>query len=348
MTAAKIIAIDLFCGAGGLTRGLLDAGIDVRLGIDVNPACQFPYEHNNKPAKFLLADVAKLDVQEIVSAWKNADVRLLAGCAPCQPFSTYTQGLDWNRNDHWGLLGAFGRIVRDCKPDIVTMENVGSLSRHSVFQRFYATLKEQDYEIAWRILDCRLYGVPQTRKRIALIASKLGVPIMPAPSHHEPDTWVTVRQKIGKLPNLKAGAADPQDPLHVCSELSELNLQRIRASKPGGSWCDWPEDLIAKCHRRKTGRTYPSVYGRMEWDAPAPTITGQCYGFGNGRFGHPEQDRAISLREAAILQTFPKRYKFVPKKQPIEMKNVGLMIGNAVPPRLGEVIGLAISEHLNA
>jgi DNA (cytosine-5)-methyltransferase 1 len=137
-----------------------------------------------------------------------------------------------------------------------------------------------------------------------------------------------------------------KDSLHVSSHLSEQNLERIQASKPGGSWKDWDEDLRASCHRIKSGKTYGSVYGRMEWNKPAPTITTQFYGFGNGRFGHPTQDRAISIREGALLQTFPKGYKFVAPKEDVKIKELGRHIGNAVPPRLGQIIARSIKMHL--
>jgi len=120
----------------------------------------------------------------------------------------------------------------------------------------------------------------------------------------------------------------------------------MRASKPGGTWRDWPKNLVAECHKKQSGKTFPGVYARMQQDKPSPTMTGQCFGFGNGRFGHPQQDRAISLREAALLQTFPPTFKFVEDTQPVRMKSVGRMIGNAVPPRLGEVIGKSILQHL--
>jgi DNA (cytosine-5)-methyltransferase 1 len=148
------------------------------------------------------------------------------------------------------------------------------------------------------------------------------------------------------LPPIEAGEADSKDMLHLASTLSDKNLERIRASKPGGTWRDWPHHLLADCHKVDSGKTYPSVYGRMEWDKPAPTITTQSYGFGNGRFGHPEQDRAISLREAAILQGFPKSYKFVPPGEVIHFKRVGRLIGNAVPVELGRAIAKSIIKHL--
>ncbi|MEH1955437.1 DNA cytosine methyltransferase [Nostoc sp.] len=144
-----------------------------------------------------------------------------------------------------------------------------------------------------------------------------------------------------------AGQASKTDRLHQCSKLSPLNLQRIRASKPGGTWRDWSKDLIAKCHTKTSGKNYSGVYGRMEWDQPSPTITTQCFGFGNGRFGHPEQDRAISLREAALLQTFPADYEFVATDEPVVFAHVGRLIGNAVPVKLGKVIAQSILQHIN-
>jgi len=154
------------------------------------------------------------------------------------------------------------------------------------------------------------------------------------------------REAIGHLRALNAGEAAPGDKLHVTSTLSDKNLERIKASKPGGTWRDWPEHLVADCHRTESGRTYASVYGRMEWDKPAPTMTTQCYGFGNGRFGHPEQNRAISLREAAILQSFPRNYAFIPHDGPVSLRILGRLIGNAVPVELGRAIARSINSHL--
>ena len=150
------------------------------------------------------------------------------------------------------------------------------------------------------------------------------------------------------LDALEAGGKYTNDPLHRACRLSSLNLKRIRASKAGGTWRDWPMRLRAKCHREESGQTYPSVYGRMEWDRPAPTITTQFFGFGNGRFGHPDQDRAITLREGAILQSFPEGYEFSPKGEPVQFSTLGRLIGNAVPVRLGEAIGNSIHRHLKA
>ena len=345
MGRGKIKAVDLFCGAGGLTKGLRDAGIAVTLGIDVDPSCRYPFETNNRGVEYMLADVRAVVVDTLENAWKRADIKLLAGCAPCQPFSTYTQGLDRGVDGQWCLLRTFARLVEHSNPHIVTMENVGSLARHPIFEEFCGVLVGAGYELVWEILDCRDYGVPQSRRRLVLIASRLGKPKLPQKSRAK--KAFTVRDCIGNLPAIEAGKADASDRLHVCSRLTPLNMKRMKSSTPGGSWRNWPAKLVAPCHKRETGQSYPAVYGRMNWDEPAPTITGQCYGFGNGRFGHPQQDRAISLREAALLQSFPMNYEFVPPEKPVRFTEVGLMIGNAVPPKLAEAVGRAIVNHVS-
>lgn len=338
----EVSCVDLFCGAGGLTHGFILEGLSVEAGIDLDPACRYPYERNND-ALFVERDITDMTSEEVASLFGNGRIRILAGCAPCQPFSTYSQRYDTRADHKWGLLYEFARLARDLRPDIVTMENVPSVERHEVFEDFVAELRKCEYHVWHDVVECAQYGVPQTRRRMVLLASLHGPIRMIDPTHPNPRT---VRQAIGRLRPLEAGESAPRDRLHVASALSEKNLARIRASKPGGTWRDWPEHLIAECHRTDTGRTYPSVYGRMEWDKPAPTMTTQCYGYGNGRFGHPEQDRAISLREAAILQSFPRNYEFVPPGEPVEFKPIGRMIGNAVPVELGRAIARSISQLL--
>lgn len=340
----KIVGVDLFCGVGGLTHGLIQGGISVAAGIDIDDSCKFPFEENNQ-AVFLKRDVAELTSEEIAPFYQGADFTLLAGCAPCQPFSTYSRSGRNNQYDsQWPLVLAFGRLVKKLKPDLITMENVPQLADHSVFQQFLKSLV--GYSKWWQVVECASIGVPQTRKRLVLLASRLGsegLELLQVQAQQQ-----TVREAIGTLPWLRAGERDPNDALHVASKLSELNMSRIRASRPGGTWRDWPEELLAACHRKDSGATYPSVYGRMEWDRPAPTITTQCFGYGNGRFGHPEQDRAISLREAAMLQTFPESYSFVPPGASIKFNKMGRLIGNAVPVRLGEVIAHSLIAHVQA
>ncbi|RBA25431.1 DNA cytosine methyltransferase [Herminiimonas fonticola] len=342
----RATAVDLFCGAGGLTNGMLISGIPVAAGYDIDPACQFPYEANNGKASFKLKSVSDLTVEELASFYPPGHIRILVGCAPCQPFSKYTQGLDKATDAKWGLLGEFGRLVAELKPEIISMENVPEIQRHSVFTAFIATLEKAGYHVTHQEAFCPDFGIPQKRKRLVLLASLLGpISLVKAP---KTSINVTVRDAIAHLPKLQAGEASIDDGMHRACQLSPLNLKRIRASRPGGNWRSWPKHLIAACHREKSGQTYPSVYGRMEWDIPSPTITTQFFGFGNGRFGHPDQDRAITLREGAILQSFPADYKFIPEGQAVSFATLGRLIGNAVPVRLGEAIGYSIHNHLNS
>ncbi len=337
--------IDLFCGAGGLTHGFVMEGIDVVAGIDLDKACKYPYEANNQGARFFERDIAKLRTEEIDGWFGDAPVRILAGCAPCQPFSTYAQRYDEKRDHKWGLLYEFLRLARKSKPDIITMENVPKLRSHEVFEEFVRALKRMrpKYHVWHDIVDCCEYGVPQSRKRLVLLASLHGEIELIPPTVEKP---LTVKQSIGGLKPIEAGGSARKDPLHTASTLNAINMRRIKASRPGGTWRDWPEQLIAECHKRSSGKTFPGVYGRMEWDKPSPTMTTQCYGFGNGRFGHPEQNRAISLREAAILQSFPLDYEFVESREDVSFKVLGRLIGNAVPVELARAVAVSIKQHV--
>ena len=247
------------------------------------------------------------------------------------------------QDEKWHLVAEFGRLVQESTPDFITVENVPQLVDHPVFQ--YLLTRLDGYHVWWDVVQCVDYGVPQTRKRLVLLASRFGeITLIPPCCKHRHES-TTVRAAIAHLPTLQAGQTDADDPLHSASSLSELNIRRIRASKVGGTWRDWPPALRAECHRRCTGTTYPSVYGRMEWDAPAPTITTQCFGYGNGRFGHPEQDRAISLREAAMLQTLPQSYQLLAPGEHPKFAVLGRLIGNAVPVRIGEVVARSLVRH---
>jgi DNA (cytosine-5)-methyltransferase 1 len=308
---SQIEAVDLFCGVGGLTYGLKMAGIDVVAGVDIDPASRFPYEANNR-AEFIQESVEDISGLELKKRYSKNAIRLLAGCAPCQPFSTYSQGARGKDDNQWRLLDEFSRLVNESKPDLITMENVPALIHHTVFKRFVDSLSfhpsgRRRYHVTHQLVECDKYNIPQTRKRLVLLASKFG-PISIAPSSGKRKT---VKEAIGRLPNQIAGDIDSKDIFHRSASLSDKNMQRIKQSVPGGTWNDWDPALVADCHKKSTGKTYPAVYGRMEWDKPAPTITTQFFGFGNGRFGHPEQNRAITLREGAILQSFPKSYKSV-------------------------------------
>ncbi|NWD47845.1 DNA cytosine methyltransferase [Pseudomonas gingeri] len=337
-----IDAVDLFCGAGGLTAGLIRAGVSVRAGFDLEAQCQHAY-HENNGAAFIAQDVTDVTADDLMGWYRPNRVRLLAGCAPCQPFSTYNQGKDTRDDRKWPLLYAFRRLISETSPHLVTMENVPDVTKHEVYHDFVNGLEKNGYHIWANRVACVDYGLPQQRRRHVLLASRLGEINLIPPTHA--GTPVTVQQAIGHLPAVAAGECHPSDPLHRAATLSPLNQRRIIYSSQGGSWKDWPKELVAECHRKESGSTYASVYGRMRFDQPSPTMTTLCFGFGNGRFGHPVQDRAITLREAAILQSFPPEYEFLPVNE-ITFKAVGRMIGNAVPVRLGEVIGQTLVEHV--
>lgn len=337
--------IDLFCGAGGLSHGFKLEGFDVVAGVDIDEKCRFPFERNNH-APFLLEDVATIDATALNARFSPGLPRILVGCAPCQPFSKYSQGREDGR---WQLLEHFSRLICEMRPDVVSMENVPRLQKFKgsmVFDAFVRALRNNDYFVDWKVAYCPDYGIPQSRSRLVLLASRYGPPGVPT-STHTSDRYPTVRHTISELPPISAGETDEEDPLHRCSALSPANKKRMLASRPGGSWRDWSEDLVTDCHRKPTGKGYSSVYGRMNWDEPAPTMTTQFFGFGNGRFGHPEQDRAISLREGALIQTFPPDYAFVPEGSRVEMKTIGRLIGNAVPVDLGRAIARRIRSHLD-
>lgn len=338
-------AIDLFCGVGGLTCGLIQAGINVVAGFDLDPTCQYAYEHNNH-VPYHIRNVREVLGGELNNLYNDNTTRVLVGCAPCQPFSQmrFKMGQANINDEKYNLLLEFGRLIEETHPDVISMENVPQIRETDVYREFIALLKRNHYHYNAQVVYCPNYGIPQTRRRFVLVGSQLGQIELIAPTHNPQN--VHVRDFIADLPALEAGAVNPDDPLHRSSALSQINLQRIRASVPGGTWHDWPEELRCACHKKDSGTTYASVYGRMTWEQIGPTITTQFYNYGTGRFGHPQQDRALSLREGAILQTFPRDYDFVDPERGFVMRDISRHIGNAVPVRLGQVIGLSIIGHL--
>ena len=229
------------------------------------------------------------------------------------------------------------------------MENVTQIMNFKakpVLQDFIDKLHALEYSVDAHPVYCPDYGIPQTRKRLVLLASRLGEIKLIPPTHNKKN-YVTLREVIGDLPPLENGECSPYDPLHRAKSLSPINKKRIKATPYGGGWRDWPEELKLKCHKTEKGASFGSVYGRMVWDKPAPTMTTQCTGLGNGRFGHPEQNRAITAREAALIQTFPLGYKFFEDEKNVSIVKASQYIGNAVPPKLGEIIGISIKTHIN-
>lgn len=339
----KIVAIDLFCGIGGLTHGLQKSGIKVVAGFDSDPSCKYAYETNND-SLFFDKDVSKMTGDDLNKLYPEGAIKALVGCAPCQTFSKHTQKIKNREKDkRWGLLYHFLRLIKEVQPEIVSMENVPELSKYDVFKDFVESLKKENYFVYYKSVNCLRYGIPQRRNRLVLLASK-NVPIELIPDTHSSEEFIPIKEIIGHLPHIKDGGADNKDKLHRAWKLSKINKKRIKQSRPGGSWLDWDDELRLKCHKKRSGATYKAVYGRMKWSDPSPTITTQFYSYGTGRFGHPTQNRAISLREGALLQTFPENYKFYEKEEDIFFRQIGRHIGNAVPVELGKVIGESIKN----
>jgi DNA (cytosine-5)-methyltransferase 1 len=343
-----ILGIDFFCAAGGATKGFQNAGIKVLKGIDNDPTCKETYERNCSPSKFLLKDIKDLKPDEVMDGVQNSenDHLLFIACAPCQPFSRIIRS---SQNDkRTNLMLVFAEFVKKLTPHIIFVENVPGFETAAdgrIFGALLQTLTSRrlDYECEWKLVDAKSYGVPQKRSRFILLASRIGKIACPPETHGEHRlSYVTVKEVISKYPPLAAGETHVTIPNHTARRLSELNLKRIMSTpKNGGNRKDWPRNLWLECHKKKdAGHT--DVYGRMKWDKPSPTLTCKCNSISNGRFGHPEQDRAISLREAAALQTFADDFIFYGKST-----NIARHIGNAVPPLIGEVFGKAIVRSVN-
>lgn len=339
----KIVGIDLFCGIGGLTHGLVKAGFEIKAGFDIDESCRLSFEQklNNNPL-FINKDIKFLTKDDISHFFDDDSYKLIAGCAPCQPYSSHQKKkkfTDRMNHDAYGLIKEYLRIIDEIRPEFVIMENVANLMNDPFFNLdFLHFFENNNYTYDYKVINIAKYGAPQRRKRLLFVAiSKkvpnnelFKIPIKLDVKHN------TVFEAIGNLPKLNAGEKNFADPLHTSPKLSDLNIERIRASNEGGTWHDWPEKLLLNCYKKKSGATYTSVYGRMKRNDVSPTLTTQFTRYGTGRYGHYNQDRAISLREGAILQTFPKSYKFDIK---IGSTALARQIGNAVPPILSEKIG---------
>ena len=333
----EIIAADIFCGAGGLTRGLIDSGINVVKGYDIESALKKTYEENNKPAAFYQADITTLTGEQLLSGVDRKNkFFLLAGCAPCQPFSGINKQKtksDSRRN----LVLEFARLVNETQPDYILLENVPGLKNgfgKTIFKKFVETLEKNSYFYDSGVRDAKKYGIPQTRRRLILIASKHNPVKIPAETHGKNmKPFKTVKETIKHFPRLIAGNSYPGIPNHQCSKISKLNLIRLKhIPKNGGSRADLPKELQLECHKNQRG--YTDTYSRMRWNSVSPTLTCKCTSISNGRFAHPTQTRGISLREAAALQTFKDRYEFYGNYS----QNTA-WIGNAVPVDFARVFG---------
>lgn len=343
-------AVDFFCGAGGMTCGLRQANINVLAGLDIESEFRETYETNNGEGRFLNQDITKYTPEQLrnrLNLARNRNDLIFIGCSPCQYWSqvnTHKRNSSYTMN----LLDDFTRFVEYFLPGYVVVENVQGLTSNKnnrVLLDFLDFLKVNRYAVRHEVIQANNFGVPQKRKRFILIAQRLD-DSMVFPEE-EYSTELTVRNTIGDtnlFPETPCGYVDTvADRLHTTSNLSEKNKQRIAITRhDGGTREAWAtnDDLLIPVYKKLGPNNYKNIYSRMFWDQPAPTITTRFNSISNGRFGHPEQDRAISLREGASLQTFPYTYRFRGSRV-----SIAKQIGNAVPPELARRIGEAINEH---
>lgn len=314
-------------------------------GLDLDAEAAATYRLNFPEAAFIERDIREVDPIEITKGTTRSPASrlLMSACAPCQPYTNFHRKSS-SRAEERTLLLRLLPFIDHLEPDFVFVENVPGLHKvpgASTFNRFVSALKRRGFHVTWKIVDCREYGVPQRRRRLVMLASVPGELAVPRPTHGSAPGLLrpsTVKDWIGHFPAIADGESHPDVPNHQAAKLTDLNLQRIRATPSGGGRSDWPEVLHLDCHREHRGHS--DVYGRMSWDAPAPVLTTKCTSISNGRYGHPEQHRPISVREAAALQTFPDDFHFVGR-----IKSATRQVGNAVPVLLAQAVGAAIVHH---
>jgi DNA (cytosine-5)-methyltransferase 1 len=344
MPKRTIKAVDFFCSGGGMTYGMRQAGIKVIAGIDFDPGCKETYEINNKGSKFILADIFKLkesDLQQQLALKRNDDNLLLIGCSPCQFWSLIRTDKKKSEQSK-DLLGEFHRFVKYFNPGFVVVENVpGIMSRkdESGLTDFVLYMEKVGYKVKYDVVNLNEYGVPQTRKRFSLVANRVNDKfVFPEPSNGVKPTVKDFIGTINGFPKVNVGYKDISAFQHTVAKMSEKNLERIMGTPPncGSSMWWWTDIKLGREKYNKEG--FKDSYSRMSWGKPAPAITTKFYSISNGRFGHPDEHRAISIREGATLQTFPKNYVFYSSSIQVAAR----MIGNAVPPEYAKRIGQQI------
>lgn len=359
----RFIAIDLFCGAGGLSYGLKKAGFTVKVGVDIDKNALLTYQKNFKKTKIINKDIREISPTEIseLAQLNKRDNFLLAGCPPCQGFSSIgKRDADDEKNE---LVYEYVRIVKELEPSFILMENVPGMSRgvgKHIFSHVVEELKKA-YFIEFDTLNAADYGVPQIRKRLVLqgvrkdvhcklleLTGEESIQFMPKATYGEKKKkkikkWKTVGETIMDLPALGAGEKYEQEDIsnHICRHLSRKNQTRLEMIRlNSGNRDSLPDSLKLDCHKKKNVG-YTDTYGVMKLDKPAPTITTGCTSITKGRFGHPTQNRGLSAREAARLQSFDDKFVFVGN-----IGDISLQIGNAVPPKLAEASARNIKKFM--
>ena len=347
-------AIDIFAGAGGLTVGIKRAGFHIVAAVEIEPHSFATYKANHPEVQCLKQDIATVSGTALLELAGTDRIDLLAGCPPCQGFTSLTAKYKDKEDPRNALVLEMARLAEEIRPRAIMMENVPGLPQRGrfLYGRLRSRLQALGYRLTEGVLQVADYGVPQLRRRFVLLGGQGFEITLPEGTHSRAPTgdlvpWRTVRDTIEDMPEptilaqAKARGQVERSDWHVVRDMSCKNIERIKATRAGETWAHIPEHLRPDCHR--DGYVgFTNVYGRMEWDRPSPTITGGCTTFSKGRFGHPEADRTISVREAALLQTFPLDYRL----DTPYMDYVCNMIGNALPCNFAEALSRRCVEQL--
>jgi len=352
---SPLFAVDIFCGAGGLTTGLKAAGFHVAAGVEIEQHAVSTFKVNHPETRVFKQDVTTVTGTDLLAETTERCIHLLAGCPPCQGFTSLTS--KYRRADPRNrLIVELARLVEEARPLTLMIENVPGLAQKGkrLFNQFVRRIEAAGYNPEWDVLQVADYGIPQSRRRLVLLAGRgFSVPLPQATHSRTGDggqqKWKTIRSVIEglatpqTLAQAKASAGVQGHDWHVVRELSAQNQRRLRHATPGESWRRIPQRLRPECHQDKEAG-FSNVYGRMRWDDVSPTITAGCTTLSKGRFGHPEENRTLSVREAALLQTFPADYVF---SSPY-MEYVCEMIGNALPCDFATVLARSCANAIHA
>lgn len=352
MSGQRPTAVEIFAGGGGFAVGLAEAGYRTVAAVEIEPWAAATFKANHREVQVFRQDVREVGGPALLRL-AGGRLDLLAACPPCQGFSSLTSK---NRKEdpRNSLVLEVARLAEEMRPRVVVMENVPGLADKGadLFNQLLARLHAAGYACDWRVLQVADFGVPQRRRRLVLLGSLDGNVGLPEPTHSRTGKdglpmWRTVRDAIGGMGPAMLftdAARNPDGSMHgwhVVRRLSPENEERIRHAVPGRARWEIPADLHVPCHR--DGYTgFSNVYGRLEWDEPSATITAGCTTLSKGRFGHPDEDRTISLREAALLQTFPEDYHFETR----HFERACEIVGNALPCRFAALLAAQVHRHL--